>query len=108
VNAAAIQNPWRTVRRMSRTECRRAPSSCAIIGDVAVTRPMPKIMKAKYRLCARAPAASASAESQPSRITSMVLRPCWARLVRISGQARVNVAPTSAIQGLRARVMGGV
>ena len=43
----AIHSPWRTVRRMSRTEWRRRPSSAAIIGEVASMRPRPKINGAK-------------------------------------------------------------
>ena len=45
--AMPLHRPWRTVRRTSRTEWRRAPISRAIIGATAVTSPMPKIMKAK-------------------------------------------------------------
>ncbi len=44
--ASADQRVCRTVRRTSRTLWRRAPSSFAIIGEAAVTRPMPKIRKA--------------------------------------------------------------
>ena len=43
----AAQKPWRTVRRTSRTEWLRRPSSSAIRGEVALIRPMPKIRKAK-------------------------------------------------------------
>ena len=35
--------PWRTVRRISRTECGLRPRSAAIIGEVAYIRPRPKI-----------------------------------------------------------------
>jgi hypothetical protein len=45
--ATAIHNPWRTVLRRSRTECRILPRSLASIGDVAIISPRPKIIGAK-------------------------------------------------------------
>ncbi len=42
----AAHNVCRTVRRISRTECNRAPRSAAIIGEAAVTSPMPNTSKA--------------------------------------------------------------
>jgi hypothetical protein len=45
--AMQLHRPWRTVRRTSRTEWRLAPISRATMGATAVTRPIPKIMKAK-------------------------------------------------------------
>ena len=39
----ASHRPCRTVRRTSRTEWRLRPSSVAIIGEVAIIRPRPKI-----------------------------------------------------------------
>ena len=104
--ATAAQMPWRTLRRTSRTEWRLRPSSMAISGEVAVTRPMPKIRKAKLRLVASAPAASASGPSQPIMITSVVPRAMFARLTRISGQASASVARASAPHALREANLG--
>ena len=45
--AIAAHNPWRTVRRTSRTACRLRRRSAAISGDAAVITPMPKMRMAK-------------------------------------------------------------
>ena len=45
--ATEAHNPWRTVRRTSRTEWRLRPSSWAMSGAVALATPMAKIRKAK-------------------------------------------------------------
>ena len=43
----AIHSPWRTVRRTSRTEWARRPSSKATMGETARSMPMPKIIGVK-------------------------------------------------------------
>ena len=68
----------------------------AIIGAVAVTRPMPKIRNAKLRLAPSAPAARKSGPSQPIMMTSVVASAICDRLVRTSGQASESVARSSA------------
>ena len=47
------------------------PFSDAIIGAVAVNRPMQKMAQKMARLCPKAPAANSRGPSQPSRMTSV-------------------------------------
>ena len=47
------------------------PFSDAIIGAVAVNRPMQKMAQKMARLCPNAPAANSRGPSQPSRMTSV-------------------------------------
>ena len=67
----AAHNAMRTVRRTSRTECRRAPSSAATSGAAAVTRPMPVNSSTLNKLTASAEAASSRAPSRPIMMTSV-------------------------------------
>lgn len=88
----ASHRPWRTVRRRSRTEWRRRPSSVAIIGEVASIRPRPKISGMKYRLEPSAPAASVSGPRRPIIMTSVAVMAVWPRLVSTIGQASAIIA----------------
>jgi hypothetical protein len=95
----AIHRPWRTVRRTSRTEWRRRPSSVAIIGETASIRPSPKIIGRKYRLEPSEPAARALGPSRPIMSTSVAVMAVWPRLVRIIGQLRASIARISPRHG---------
>lgn len=70
-----------------------------MIGDTAITRPMPKIRKAMNRLIPIADAASSRAPSQPSSTTSVAFIADWATLVRMSGPASCAVAAASMRHG---------
>ena len=113
MTATQVQSPCRNVRRISRTECGRAPFSDAIIGAVAVISPMLKIAKIIARLCPIAPAASSLGPSQPKRMTSVTPISIIDRFDNIIGQASVAVARSSSRQGdwrsigIAAVVMGG-
>ena len=107
--STALQKPWRTVRRTSRTELRRAPSARAAIGAVALTRPSAKKAMAEYRLAPSALAASGCDPRWPMNITSVTVIAIWARLVSTSGRASSKVAMISRFQAARrARGMRGL
>ena len=100
VIAVAAHRDWRTVRRTSRTLWRRMPSCFAIIGEAAMTRPMPKIRKATNRFTPSCAAASVLAPTRPSSNTSVAWISDWLTLVRISGQASDTIARISSRQGV--------
>ncbi|CUJ30193.1 Uncharacterised protein [Achromobacter sp. 2789STDY5608621] len=101
--SAAVHRPWRTVRRTSRTELRRAPSARAAIGAVALTRPSAKKAMAEYRLAPSALAASGCEPRWPMNMTSVTVIAIWARLVSTSGRLSSRVATISRFQAARRR-----
>jgi hypothetical protein len=78
---------------------RHAAFSDAIIGAVAVIKPMQKIAQKMARLCPKAPAANARGPSQPSKMTSVTPISIIVRFDRIIGHASSNVARSSWRQG---------
>jgi hypothetical protein len=90
--ATATHNPWRNVRRISRTEWAFAPRSLAIIGAVAVTRPMQKMAAVIHRLNPSDAAANSVGPSHPTITTSVAPINDIDKLVKINGQASDNVA----------------
>lgn len=101
--STALQKPWRTVRRTSRTELRRAPSACAAMGAVALTVPSAKNAIAEYRLAPSALAASGCEPRWPMNITSVTVIAICARLVSTSGRLSSRVAVISRFQAARRR-----
>src|SRR5688572_2743171 len=99
LTVATIHSDWRNVRRTCSTERSLAPRAVAIIGEDAVTRPRQIRLNAKLRLSPSAEAASGRAPSQPISTTSVAWIAAMVRLARISGQARLSVAPSSVRHG---------
>ena len=84
--------PMRTVRRTSRTAWRRRPSSAAISGEVAPTRPVRLQISRPKIDTANDDAASASAPSRATNSTSTAKTAICSRFAPTSGAARRSIS----------------
>lgn len=86
------QPAMRTVRRTSRTAWRRRPSSAAISGDAAPTRPLRLQMSRPKTETPSAEAASASGPRRATNSTSTAKTAICSRLAPTSGAARRSIS----------------
>jgi len=85
----------RTVRRTSRTACLRRPSSAAISGAAAPTRPLPVHNNRPKIDTPSDEAASAASPSLATKMTSIAWTSIWSRFAAASGRASASVARNS-------------